>query len=432
MSAIGGPNIVEDGLVVALDAANEKSFRGEPTTNLTISDNNFTGTGYSPDGEWAPNPTVFNKSYDSSIKTPVGVGATLLSESGTGGFHHLSRWGGGGTGNHSLSCYIYPLSNDIDDFTVGLLGDTNNMITFNLINKTITYGGAAVANSAFIQTVDGFPGWLRVGGNHGGRDGGWVGCVGLLTGISYTGSAGAKSFYITGLQYETKPSPTFFTPAGTTRGTTVATGGGWADRSVNSNHGELVNGPTFDSSNLGSLVFDGVDDYTLLPTNFFSFPSLNTFTISLWLKSSQTTGGTLFGQQIGSNPSTSTGWVPVIYLQSDGKIRIEPFWTSSTSNFILSSHSLNDNNWYNIITTFNSGTNQLYVNGVYNTQQTGKTLTSFTSTYSYIIGAGYADGRSLGTNYFSGNISNFTFYNRALSAEEILQNYNAIKGRFGL
>ncbi len=37
MSAIGGPNIVEDGLVVALDAANEKSFRGEPTTNILSS-----------------------------------------------------------------------------------------------------------------------------------------------------------------------------------------------------------------------------------------------------------------------------------------------------------------------------------------------------------------------------------------------------------
>ena len=46
-----------------------------------------------------------------------------------------------------------------------------------------------------------------------------------------------------------------------TRGSTVATGGGLIDLSGNENDGELVNGPIFDSSNLGSLEFDGIDDY---------------------------------------------------------------------------------------------------------------------------------------------------------------------------
>lgn len=206
----------------------------------------------------------------------------------------------------------------------------------------------------------------------------------------------------------------------------------WNDLSGNGNNGTLINGPTFDSGNGGSIVFDGVDDHTLLPTNYFSFPSLNTFTISLWFKSSQTTGGTLFGQQNTANPSSATGWVPVIYLNTNGSIRVEPFWTSSINNTIVSSSGLNNNIWYNIVTTFNSGTNQLYVDGSYITQRTGLTLTSFTSTYYYIVGAGFAGGRSLGTNYFNGNISNFIFYNRALSAAEVAQNYNATKSRYGL
>ena len=206
----------------------------------------------------------------------------------------------------------------------------------------------------------------------------------------------------------------------------------WTDLSGNGNNGTLTNGPTFSSGNGGSLVFDGVNDNILLPTNFFSFPSLNTFTISLWFKSSQTSGGTLFGQQNSNNPSSAGGWVPVIYLRSDGLIRAEPFWTGSSSNFILSSSSLNNSVWHNIITTFNAGTNQLYVNGVYNSQQTGKNLTSFTRPYYYIIGAGVADSRSLGTNYFTGNISNFYFYNRALTASEIQQNYQALRSRYGI
>lgn len=205
----------------------------------------------------------------------------------------------------------------------------------------------------------------------------------------------------------------------------------WTDLS-GINNGILTNGPTFNSFNGGSIVFDGSNDHVLLPSNFFSFPSLNTFTINLWFKSSQTSGGTLFGQQDTTNPSSATGWVPVIYLQTNGLIRIEPFWTGSVSNAILSSSTLNDNIWHNITTTFNAGTNQLYVDGNYVTQQTGRTLTSFTTTYYYIIGAGYAFSRSLGTNYFSGNISNFSFYNRALTAAEVQQNYSALRGRFNL
>jgi hypothetical protein len=219
------------------------------------------------------------------------------------------------------------------------------------------------------------------------------------------------------------------------------TGTTWTDLSGNGNTGTLKNGPTYDSANGGSFSFDGSNDHTLLPLDFFPYPyfsipnpipPLTAFTISIWFKSSQANGGTLFGQQNTDNPSSASGFVPVIYLRSDGFIRIEPFWTGNNTNFILSSSTLNNNNWHNVITTFNSGTNQLYVNGVYNTQQTGKTLTAFTNNPNYIVGAGVAIERSLGTNYFSGNISNFNFYNRALTATEISQNFNAIRARFGI
>ncbi len=190
------------------------------------------------------------------------------------------------------------------------------------------------------------------------------------------------------------------------------------------------------AANLGfpksAFEFDGTDDYITLPTNFFSFPSQTTFTISLWFKSSQTTGGTLFGQTNNSNPITASGYVPVIYLKTDGSIRIEPFWTGNAGNSIESSSGLNDNNWHNIITTFNSGTNQLYIDGSYVSQRAGLNLVSFTSTYYYFVGAGREGNRNLGTDVFSGNISNFSFYNKALSGAEVKQNYNALRGRYGI
>jgi hypothetical protein len=207
----------------------------------------------------------------------------------------------------------------------------------------------------------------------------------------------------------------------------------WTDLSGAGNNGTLTNGPTFNGDNAGSIVFDGVNDYTTLPTNFFTYPTLTTFTISLWFKSSQSNGGTLFGQQNTSAPSINpTGWIPVIYLRSDGYIRSEPFWTGNANNFILSTSVLNNNIWYNIVITFQSGVHILYVNGISNSQRTGLTLTSYTTTYYYFIGAGVSNQRFLGSNYFSGNISNFIFYNRALSATEIQQNFNSSRARYNI
>lgn len=93
---------------------------------------------------------------------------------------------------------------------------------------------------------------------------------------------------------------------------------------------------------------------------------------------------------------------------------------------------MNNNNWYNIVTTFNNGINQLYVNGVYVGQRTGLSLTAYTTTYYYFIGAGYSGSRGLGSNYFNGNISYFSFYNRVLTNSEIQQNFDALRVRFDL
>jgi hypothetical protein len=208
-------------------------------------------------------------------------------------------------------------------------------------------------------------------------------------------------------------------------------GSTWSDLSGNGNNGTLTNAPTYSSANNGSIVFDGTNDHILLPTNFFSFPSLTTFTISLWFKSTQTTGGTLFGQQSTANYDTAGGFVPVIYLRTNGLIRVEPFWTASESNNILSTNALNNGVWHNVTTTFNAGTNILYINGILNSQRTGLTLTSYTSLYYYLIGAGRA-GRGIGTNVFAGDISNFVFYSTALTAAEITQNFNALRGRYNV
>ena len=207
------------------------------------------------------------------------------------------------------------------------------------------------------------------------------------------------------------------------------TGTTWYDISGNVKNGTLTNGPTYSSANGGSIVFDGSTNYVLLPTNIYT-QNNTSFSFSMWFKSTQSNGGTILGQQDTPNPLSATGYVPAIYLKSDGKIRVEGFWTGSISNSITSTGSCNNNNWYQITYTYGSGTGSLYINGVLNGTISGLTQTSYTSTYYYIIGGGYAAGRSLGTYLFNGNISQFNFYNRSLSLSEVLQNYNAFKGRY--
>ncbi len=190
----------------------------------------------------------------------------------------------------------------------------------------------------------------------------------------------------------------------------------------------LVNGTGFSSSNNGSFFFDGSDDYMRLPTNFFNPDSGSPFTVSIWFKTA--TSGVILGQQNTINPGTISGYVPAIYIDTNGKLRTSCFWGGSTTNQSLSSISVNDNKWHQVSVTFESSSHKSYVDGML-FDTISKNQVSYSLTYYYFIGSGTnASWPNAGNMTLTGNISNFIFYNRALSATEILQNYHATKGRY--
>ena len=196
----GGPKIIDDNLVVCLDAHDAKSYAGEPADNLNSDTNDYTGTSYAYQGEWTSSPTRLAKSYDSTIKTPIGTGATLIQESGTAGYHHLSRMGGSQTGNHTISFYFKPVTNDISDLRICMLGDGSTYIKFDFTQSTptVTQGGSALSGKlAMLEALN--DGWYFCAGDFNGRSGGWVGCVGYSPQSSYTGTSGNKKAYICGL-----------------------------------------------------------------------------------------------------------------------------------------------------------------------------------------------------------------------------------------
>lgn len=414
MAVSSGPKITKDGLVLHLDAANFESFRGEPTTNLTRNVRNFTGSNYASSDEYSFDDGFLKKTYYGNIETPIGPGATLISVSGAYGYHSLNRWGTGGTGNHFISCYVKPLTTGTI-LTIGHLNSGIYRTDFNLDTNDIIFGAGVVTQSAFIEDVKGWPGWKRLGGKIHGYAGGWVGAIGYGGLYKYQGVEGDKPLYITGVQYETGSNFTAFVEG--SRGTTVATGGGWADMTNNGNHGELINGTSYDSSSLGALNFDGIDDYVNLGSRTLTGPA----TFSIWLKTDQTSGDQVwFG--LGSYD-----WSNSIGIMNYGNNLV---LFGSSGFVILDNHLLIRNgNWVNVVITQTDSTNATitsYINGVFGTQQTNKTGISYSSTTNYI-------GMRFDNNvHFNGKISQVSIYNRALSETEIRKNYEATRARYGL
>lgn len=188
---------------------------------------------------------------------------------------------------------------------------------------------------------------------------------------------------------------------------------------------ELFNGAAYSSDGGGSIVLDGANDYVLLPTNFFSHNSGSPFSVSIWFKTTASTG-IIFGQ-------VASGYVPAMYITTLGQVATSCFWGGSTSNVSATGSSVNTGTWQNCTVTFAGTTHKSYLNGVlYGT--ISKSQSGYSSSYTYYLGNGsQASWAGAGSNtYFAGSIGMFIFYTKTLTDEEVLQNYNATKTRFGI
>ena len=191
----------------------------------------------------------------------------------------------------------------------------------------------------------------------------------------------------------------------------------WYDVSSGGNNGSLINGPTFSSTNGGSIVFDGVDDYV---SGSCSLTGQN-ITVNLWCYPT-TTGVNKTPLTNMIYDGTTTGYA--IQQRSGGY-----FWVVigswGISGDIVDGIPYTVNQWINLVLTYNGATISAYKNGsLFGTTPSTRTF----SAGSLVIGA----GERAQSEYFQGNIPIAQIYSRALSAAEVLQNYNALKGRYGL
>jgi hypothetical protein len=201
------------------------------------------------------------------------------------------------------------------------------------------------------------------------------------------------------------------------------TGTTWTDL-VGVNNGILTNGPTFNPSNGGSIVFDGVNDRVTLNNNF-SGSIGNTVTVEalIWLNVTQNTK--IFTSNY-TQIVAPTGFGLGI---SDSNNNVVKWFTGNlgTTNTIFSTTTLLNQQYYHVVGTYDGITKKIYINGILETEASVSSGINNTSTLASI---GYV--QNLDAQYFNGRISLTRVYNRALSLVEVLQNYNAAKQRFNL
>lgn len=201
----------------------------------------------------------------------------------------------------------------------------------------------------------------------------------------------------------------------------------WNDLSGNGNNGTLTNGPTFSSNNKGGIVFDGINDHIALPS-LGTFSKSSNITIETWVYSSATPSTT---KSIVTQYSTSTYFDCGLASNSTGYFFAYSEQGAVAADYATDTVPYNINQWYYVVGIYDTSYVWLYVNGIYRTKTAyNTTLSSVSNNPVWYIGK----FRQNSTDYYhwTGNISNTKVYTRALSASEVLQNYNATKGRYGL
>ena len=192
------------------------------------------------------------------------------------------------------------------------------------------------------------------------------------------------------------------------------TGTAWRDISGNNNNGTLTNGPTF--SGIGkqaAIVFDGVDDYVKSNISKSSFPNLITLSIGFKLLSFSDIKGLL---QFANDLNNTVPW---ILIRTNG--------SNTMSWYLDGNYQINQtiltNTVYFLDLTYDGTTWRAYKNGILDSSWTGP-FGSLNGDY-FWIGNGY-------NGYTNIQVYNTKLYNRALSATEVSQNFNALRGRFGI
>jgi hypothetical protein len=195
----------------------------------------------------------------------------------------------------------------------------------------------------------------------------------------------------------------------------------WTDLSGNGNTGTLTNGPTYSSANGGSLVFDGTNDYVNSTSISSQFTS--DITVEAWIYLSSYPGDWVRIIGTGGNGGNRTFglWY---HGPSSGGILWQRYGAGDPSIF-PGSPTLSIGTWHHIVATTSGSSHVLYLNA--------SSIGTATAAGPWAAsGANITIGFAGFHTYHNGRMSNLRLYNRALTAAEIQQNFNATRSRYSI
>jgi hypothetical protein len=195
-------------------------------------------------------------------------------------------------------------------------------------------------------------------------------------------------------------------------------GATWTDLSGASNNGTLLNSPTYSSVNGGgALTFNGTNQYVNMST--LASSTFTSVTLNTWVNvSNLATGGSLITKELCYKYRINLDGTVGLLVSSNGTS-----WTISTT---FPAYTYTAGTWVNVVLTV-SGTNILgYINGVQK-YSNGSGFALGTNANPFQIGAYSTTGEPL-----TGSVSAAMVYNRALTADEVTTNFNALRNRYGI
>ena len=210
----------------------------------------------------------------------------------------------------------------------------------------------------------------------------------------------------------------------------------WNDLSGSANIGTLTNGATYNSDNKGSFVFDGTDDFVNLGSTYFIATS-SPFTVNLWVNPNwRSPNGSL------------TDFHRMVTLRASGTTTLGLAYVNQANSGYEGIYMANNTGWAKAKTSYHPPSNiwallTLTYNGADSTNIANfnvywNTVALTFNTLGVSTPAATTDNNYLGVRQpgdvqvFRGNMSNFQIYNKVLTAAEVRQNFEALRGRYGI
>lgn len=450
MAAISGPNLPVSGLVLALDAANVRSYPA-------LQDANASSISLMLDFEGVNNSTTFTDKSLNNLSISVTGNSIISTSQSKFGSSSLFVDGNGdyltasnsslfnfGAGDFTVECWIYATSltgnpgtifttaypTDSQGIYIGLL--SNGYMNYLAGNGTWAFNSTTSSNPISINT------WYHVAyvrsGNvftvyiNGVASGSTTNSITTTNSnnICYIGGRPLYSQYFTGYIDDLRVTKgvarytaNFTPPIGP-----LPLPNTFIDFTINKNNQTLTNSPTYSTSNQGIFTFNGTSSYSIgaRPSGLVNGGQI---TISIWAKWTSVGTSTSNIQALVDNNHSSPSQGFIIQDRPDlGKVLT--FGVLRSVNGVSSTFIVGDGTWHHIVCTNDGSTSTIYIDGRYN---------NAAAEVGGLVGLqpNVTIGRwQGGTRYLNGSVSNVLFYNRALTADEVAQLYHAEKGRFGL